>query len=498
MRAPNPAQPSPAGVAARWRVLLAAALAAYAVFCWSHTIAVPGGSDSSGYLNLARDLASGRLVHSAPDLPGLGPDPRPAFAQVPLGYVPTDEGRRLVPSYPPGLPLLFAAAATVLGWTHGPPLVLVLHAVAGVVLTWLAARQAGLGRAAAALAAGAVGASPVFVLFALQAMSDVPALAWCAAALWFAGRGTTGGAAAAGAAAGMAVLVRPTNALVLLPVLVALGWSPRRWLALAAGGLPALAFLLAFNRTAYGSPFATGYGAIGGLFGWEWVPATLVHYARWLPALLSPLVLLALAAPAAFRAAPRAVATHGLWVLLGLGLYAAYFHTHEVWWYLRFALPVFPSLAILAGLAGEHLLRARPPGLRRAAAAGAALAVAGGAWFWNARFAPHRAPRGELVYVEAVRLARDHVPPGSVLVAMQASGALRHALPHRLVRWDTLDGQWPRYAAAATAGGGTVHALLLHFEEEPALGRAIRGDWTLVARAGDVALWRLRAVDRTP
>lgn len=489
--APTPAEPRSRRVAAAGSLLPGMAVLVFAVLCWRLTVALPGGADSSGYFNLAHDLSSGRIQQAVAELPGIGPEGRPAFAHVPLGYVPTADGRALSPSYPLGVPLLFAGAAAVLGWETGPRLVLVLHAVAGVVLTWLAARQAGAGRVVAAFAAAALAASPLYLLFALQAMSDVPALTWSLAALWLAGRRTVGGAVGAGLATGMAVLVRPSNALVLLPVLVALGWSPRRLLALGLAGLPALAGLLLFNRAAYGSPWVTGYGAVGALFSWDWVGGSLLHYARWLPLLLSPLALLAFAAPWAAQAPVRARVVHGTWALLGLGFYAAYYHTHETWWYLRFVLPVLPSVAILAGLAAESALGRRAAGLRLAAVAAAALLVAGPALHLNRQFRPWEIVRGERLYLDAVRLAREHAPADSVVVAMQASGALHHALPHVLVRWDTLDGQWQRFAAAAARAGRPVHAVLFKFEEEPALRRETPGDWRLVARAGDVAVWRL-------
>jgi hypothetical protein len=498
MMAPSPAEQRSRRVAAAGALLPGLGLLVFALLCWRLTVAVPGGADSSGYFNLAHDLSAGRIVQAVADLPEIGPAGRPAFAHVPLGYVPTADGRALSPSYPLGMPLLFAGAASVLGWETGPRLVLVLHAVAGVLLTWLAARQAGGGRVVAAFAAAALAASPLYLLFSLQAMSDVPALTWSLAALWLAGRRTLGGAAAAGLATGMAVLVRPTNALVLLPVVVALGWSPRRLLALALGGLPALAGLLLFNRAVYGSPWLTGYGAIGALFSWQWVGGSLAHYARWLPLLLSPLALLAVAAPWAARAPVRARLMHGSWALLGLGFYAAYYHTHEAWWYLRFVLPVLPSVAILAGLVAESALERRTTGPRLLGIAAAALVLAGTAIHQNSQLRPWEIVRGERLYLDAVRLARQHVPAGSVVVAMQASGALHHALPHVLVRWDTLDGQWPRFAAAAARAGLPVHAVLFPFEEEPALRRETPGEWRLVARAGDIAVWRLEPTGGVP
>ena len=115
-----------------------------------------------------------------------------------------------------------------------------------------------------------LGLSPLFVFLSLQLMSDVPATVWVMAAVLAAWRSRERPwlGLVAGAALSLAVLVRPTNLLIALPVGLALGWRARRWLLFVLGGLPGAIFLGLINQTAYGSIFTTGYGQVSTAFGW--------------------------------------------------------------------------------------------------------------------------------------------------------------------------------------------------------------------------------------
>ncbi len=148
----------------------------------------------------------------------------------------------------------------------------------------------------------------------------------------------------AGACLALAVLIRPNSIIALVPVAMALGLSPRRWLMLGLGSLPGAIFFCAHANAAYGSAFATGYGDNLYLFSLGFIPATLRNYGRWLPILLTPVVALSLGLPWLNRSAPRAVAVVGAWILVYLAFYSIYSVTHETWWYLRFLLPAAPAL----------------------------------------------------------------------------------------------------------------------------------------------------------
>jgi hypothetical protein len=77
----------------------------------------------------------------------------------------------------------------------------------------------------------------------------------------------------AGFFGGLAVAARPTNALVVAPVLVALLLrEPRRALAFALGALGPVGLVAAYDTYAFGAPWRTGYGLVGGL---EWTTPRL-------------------------------------------------------------------------------------------------------------------------------------------------------------------------------------------------------------------------------
>jgi hypothetical protein len=253
--------------ASPWRGLAwavaALALALYGAALARNVAAVAGGSDSSGYMNDARLMAAGHVHVQPRTVPGLPPATMPPFLYVPLGFKPAWNGDGMVPTYPTGFALLILALKPLAGWGHAGDVALILHALAGIIATFALGRYIGLPTAWAWLGAAIVGLSPVYLFMSLQAMSDVPSLAWCAVAMLFAlkSRERLGWAVAAGAVFAGAVLLRPTNILLLVPAALALGLSPRRWLLFIAGGLPGAMFFCLHSHAAYGHFATTGYGA---------------------------------------------------------------------------------------------------------------------------------------------------------------------------------------------------------------------------------------------
>src|SRR5262249_26988624 len=156
--------------------------------------------------------------------------------------------------------------------------------------------------------------SPIFLVQLVQPMSDVPAAAWWLLTVVLIVGRPNGRAQAFGSgfAASMGVLTRPN----LLPLaLVAAGylaWAPavderlagdapryrrRAILGFVAGLAPGLIVLGLLQRSMYGSPFATGYGSLGGMFSLAHVAPNLQRYPRWLVDTQTPLIVLALVAP---------------------------------------------------------------------------------------------------------------------------------------------------------------------------------------------------------
>lgn len=473
-------------------VLCTGLLLAYALFVWHYGSIAPAGADTSGYFNLARLLLAGQL-HEAPRvIEGLPMRELPSFVYCPLGYVPDLEHELLIPTYPIGLPAMFALAAQVGGWAVGPQLVLVLHAVAGICLTYGLARQAGVAAPLAWLAAGALAVSPLYLSYAMQAMSDLPALCWSAAALLLASRQSGRSAVACGVALGIAVLLRPTNALLAIPVAIALGFSGKRWFLTALGGLPAAIAFALINRAAYGSMFVTGYGSVHEFFGAQWTVASAKNYARWLPVVLSPLVVLALLAPWHRTVSRRVLWAHGVSVVVIASCYLFYYFTHREWWYLRFLLPAFPSLLVLVALGAEVLAtRIDRVMLRRALWVAAALVLAINSNYWWRQLGIREIGGHARKFIELQELVLAHVPSNGVVLTLESSGALFFGTPLAIVRWDSIDDAWPRVHLAAERAGRPVYAVLFDFENHSRFAQKTPGAWRKVSQRGAAILWRL-------
>jgi hypothetical protein len=408
----------------------------------------------------------------------------------------------MAPLYPPGLPLHLAAAGVLAEWNRAPFLVSPLAAMAVLVLLYLAAREIGLSRALSASGACLLGVCPILVGMAIQPMSDVLATAWVLAAVFLGlkARKDLKWAAGAGAALGVAVLVRPTDALAILALALALppGWKAA--VRALAGAMPFAALLLLYNRLAFGSATSTGYGS---MLDWtmslrNFLPE-IRHYGYWIPALLTPLVPLAwIALPFDRRVALRDRSLLLLWFGAFLGFYCFY-EPYEDWWSTRFLLPGIPAL-ILAGLLlardVPELFRERgrlPALLRWRTAIGTALLLAAVAVgiLWIRRFDLFSIKSGEAVYRDASQWADRSLPPEAVIVAMQMSGALKYYTGRPVARWDAITpDRFERLRRAARERGHPLYALLWPFEEKP-FAPNLPGRWTRVGAWRDIGLWRL-------
>jgi 4-amino-4-deoxy-L-arabinose transferase-like glycosyltransferase len=465
-----------------------------------------GGADSSGYLASARLLTEGRLRAPMRTLPGAPVDRMDPRVYMPLGFR-TVGSSELAPTYPVGLPLLIAAAAPIPGLEMRAAVLLLLHAAAGVWLTFCLALECGLSPRAAALAALLLASSAVYLFVSATLMSDVPALVWTTAAvlaMWRSRRDARW-ALASGAALSLAVLIRPTNALALIPMLVCAGASPRRWLLLAAGGIPGAILFFAYNLGAYGGLLATGYVEHDHLFGLTNVLPSLRHYAAWLPVVLTPIVVFVLGLPRLLRRTSSLPTVLLLWIVVFLGFYTIYAYTYEAWWFTRFLLPAFPPLIVGALLAAQaafervtrvgslaeglgHLARPVPAGVATALIAAAVVAhnVA-----WGRRLDVFAQGRGEARYLAAAEWARTHLPAGAGILAMQASGSLFHYTPFPVLRWDLIDGDALRSLERdAQSGRHPLFAVLFPYDFDMQVRDRLQGRWKQVATIDNVTVWR--------
>ena len=432
------------------------------------------------------------------------PWPNVDWSFTPLGYRPAAD-HTLVPTYAPGLPLLMALFTVVAGQC-GPYMVTPVCGALLVVLAYgIGVRVSG--RAVGAMAALLVASSPTVLFMSLWPMSDVPAAAFWTASILLACRSSIFGIAASGAAAGIAIAIRPNLVpLALFPALIAV-WPVIRtspWTALqrlTAFGLACLPFVVLIAwvyNSLYGSPFQSGYGDTGSIFSAVNFRANLARYPRWLWDTQGPLVFLFVLSPLL----PPGPAPHSRWlrrILLAfagavVGCYLWYL-PFDAWWFLRFLLPAFPVLFVLAADVVWH--GSRRFGRRTQAAAAIAFTVI------MVNYALARSSEldvlgigeGEQKYADVGRYVATKLPLNAVVISMQHSGSIRLYSGRPTIRYDSLDPEWLDRALAHLRSSGYVPYVLLEKFEVPMFRErfATQKSVTLVD-AQPIALHRRREV----
>ena len=493
----------------RWSACLGVLLgtALYCGFLAANSTIVAGGSDSSGYLNSARLLAAGRLQADLRVPVEFGPQAaldRSHF--TPLGFFSYAGNPRLTPTYPSGLPLHFALGSRIFGWRIGLLVIEIGAAFGAIVLCYAVARELGLGGWFATAGAVTLGLCPVFLFSSIQPLSDTLATLWCLAAMLAAlrSRRTAGWAGACGAALGIAVLVRPTNIVLLPALVVVLGFDWRRLGLAILGGLPALVWLALYNRALYGGVLRSGYGDLQDAFALHNAWPTTRHFAHWL-VLLLPAILVGLPFAAIMRPAGRGrhLTALALWFGAITGLYACYEVSHEVWWCLRFILPGIPAL-IIGGLLGlETISMLIPVRWADRYRIGVALMLGGwaigGSWYWTRKLGVQYIRGYEQVYADATHAAKAQLPPNALVVAFHLSGALYYYTEFPVLRWDTADtADFAHYAALAQKTGRPICAVLYDVEVSDALHGHFPGAWERIGTVKNVGLWRLTPSPAAP
>lgn len=476
-------------------VALAAGLGAYGLFLFQNSAHAVGGSDSSGYANQAKRLLDGRLV----DRPrGLGDSDLPdsiADVFIPLGFLEGPRPGTMVPLYPVGFPAHLAAAAAMAGWERGPFLVSPLAGVGCICLLYVLGRRMSLGAADAAAVAALFALWPPMVFQSLQPMSDVVATFWTLAAVLAAlrARDHASWALLSGAAFGLSVLVRPTNALLLLPIALALPMRRVPFLLFIAGGTPMALALAEVGRLCYGGFWHTGWERTGHLSAMALsnFSVRLGYYAGWILRTLTPVVPLAAAAFAFVRSEPwRRRVLLLAWFATPLVFYSFY-GPYESFGFLRFLLPGIPALLLAAALAVRSLrsfLGERP-------GTAAALVLAAGVALVEIR-ATRRigvlpVVAGQSIYPQTARWAAETLPSADLVVACFASGALEYYTDRTYVRWDRLTPErWKVLRATFESKGRSFFALLFP-EEEKEWRRNVPGRWKKVGQMHEVGLWQL-------
>ena len=445
------------------------------VVAMSGSTRMAGGADAYGYVSQADLWLQGSLAVQQPWVAEV-PWPDAKWTFTPLGYRPVDrEGEwSIVPTYSPGLPILLAVAKRVGGQCT---MFGVVPLLAGLTVLG----TYGIGRrlhspVAGLIAAWLVATSPITLSSSLEPLTDVPVMAMWTLAFFFILGTSTVSAAAAGVAAGLAILIRPN----LVPLAVPLG----AWLlcrrdvagpfirsrlvpaaAFAVTTLLGVAAVAAINQHLYGSAATSGYGRLEDQVALARVLPNLRRYTVWFietHTVVPLLGLIALVAPLPRfwpRVADRTIfAVFASVIILLWSFYCAYLE-FDSWGYLRFLLPSWPL--IMTGL-GALVVWVGTFGRSARWITGLAI-VALGVWntseassrdvFGQRQAARHDAPIG--------RLVATHTPPNSVLLTFERSGSMRYYGGRVTLRYDLLHPDWlDRAVAWLTTRGVRVYAVL--------------------------------------
>jgi len=489
------------GMGHGWRLVFALGLALMALFyVWflcTRGISIASGSDASGYFNSAHLLATGATGSPVKQIPGLQPPDRSYYYQQPLGFVALSESGTLLPTYPVGLPLQLLVAAKLVGWDRAAILVNVLSALGiGWLMILLGRKFCGLEWPWLLTGVALLLGCPLLVFFALQPMSDVSSTFWTLLALFAAAqtRANLRWGWITGFAVGLAVLIRPTNALVLFPVSVLLGAKWRNWLVVVLAGLPFAAIQAVYNLKVYGHALTSGYGDVSHLIQGKFVPHNLAHFAHWIPLLLTPLVLLALGWPWLVRSQTRILVAFGIWFGVLTRFYAFYYHSGETWWYLRFILPIFPALILVAVMVAQKLTdRVRVQMWRTGVIALVAMMGLYQLVRLNRTLDVTAVQHADKAYYDTTRWLQENVPQNAVMAAMQASGALHFYTDFPLVRYDLLaPEEFKRVAEIIQANHQPIYAPLFPFELKQVVDAKLGGTWEKVATIDYITIWRLQ------
>jgi hypothetical protein len=446
-------------------IALSVALAGIARNSWT-----AGGADSYAYVSQAELWLSGSLTVPVP-LAASAPWPNAVSTFAPHGFRPAISDLAIVPVTAPGLPLAMAAAKAIAGHCA----MFLVTPLSGAALVWFtfAIGRRLMSDAVGLVAAWLIATSPAVLAMLVSPMSDVPAAALWAAATYLALGSSSISALAAGLASSGAILIRPNLAplaaiLVAWRILAGLkpcatastsvaptspqGFSPavRPFIPaflMIAGTLPGCLFIAWVNNYLYGSPLASGYGALSDLFSFRHIVPNVRRYGGWLIESQTPMVLIGIAAvlvpgkpSRALWQTPfqrRGALLLGAFIVIVWALYLIY-TPYDAWWFLRFLLPCWPALCIGTAAVLVHIASHRRRPVRIAAIA-AIILVGISTIRFAVRNGAFPSGEGDHRYISIAKLVELVSEPSAVILAGQHSGPIRYYAGREIVRFDLLE-----------------------------------------------------------
>ena len=446
-----------------------------------HGVLVAEASDAWGYVSqadlwLARDLTIEQPI--ARDVPW----PNAGWTFAPLGYRPApDDPGVIVPTYPPGLPVLMAVGKRLVG-TCGPFLISPLLGGLTIWFTYLLGVRVSsrvVGLAAAALLA----TSPIFLLMVVHPWSDAPATAFLVLGLVLALSDSRWRAFWTGAAVSTAIFIRPNLvfvgavfvAFIVLSAKPVAGEPPlrarvRAFLWFSIGGAPMVLAVATLNTVLYGAPWSAGHGSLGELYSWRFIWRNLIDYPRWMWATETAVIALSVVPLIVWTRARvrRPLLTLLASFVVAVWLSYLFYRAYGLWQYLRFLLPIIPVLLVLASC-GLAIVLGRLSGAGERIVA-ATLVIAS---VFSLRVGVVRGEdvfgywRTGMAYTSVGEYVRQHLPTNAVILTVQHSGSIRYYSNRLTLRWDFLAPEWwPRALNALSERGYRPYVLLISSEEE--------------------------------
>jgi hypothetical protein len=421
---------------------------------------------------MADAFASGKMQPTS-DLVAQVPWPEAPQTFTPGGFVISEtDPSASAPVCAPGFSVLLAPLM-MLG---GRDAMFILTPIAGAMLVWLtfAAGRAVSGPLAGAMAAVLIAASPAMLYQVVQPMTDVTTAAlWMATFVALLRRHYV----LAGIGCGLALLVRPN----LLPLAVVAsfaalgirnrGFGIRNVTRFVVAAAPFGFLVLWLNNGLYGSPFRTGYGQLGHLFGLSALPLNAARYFGWLVETHTPFPLLAFAAPFVVSREKRADVALAIGLVLATCFIYFIYTPFDDWSYLRFLLPAISLMVALASVVTVGVLTQVFPQRLGASASSVALITAGLATFcvrtaddrlaFNLKYLEQR-------YRSAGIVVRDRLPENAVVLAVWDSGAVRFHGRKEALTWGGLDPAWLDRSLSWLENQGRTPYILIESWEEPA------------------------------
>jgi hypothetical protein len=256
----------------------------------------------------------------------------------------------------------------------------------------------------------------------------------------------------------------------------------------AVGVIPGAGSIALLNAYLYGGPTVPSYTHLDSLFRWGNARPNITRYVPWLIATETPFVAAALLPLASRRFTLAETGSGRTSIRMGLAAFLAllalsyvFYQPFDDWWFLRFFLPGFPVLLILAVGALRSTASFVSRTTQRVLLAAVVIVVFG--WElstsqWRGVYDVHKS---EQRYVTVGRELAHSAPTNAVFLAMQHSGSLRYYTRRLTVRYDSLPPGSLDDALAVLRSRGFHPYFLLEQWEESAFRRRF-ADKSVVGR----------------